>query len=92
MTTQTAHNRSHPLTTTLFDNGDYHLYAQVSSIPEPVGGHCLTIKSRWATAANPTDEQVRFQVCLDTKGVQSLSALLSAVGTGHTQDSREDQP
>lgn len=92
MTTKTEPNPAPSLSTTLFDNGDYHLYAQVRPIPEPVGGHCLTIKSRWASAANPTDEQVRFQVCLDTKGVRSLSALLSAVGAGHAQGTREDQP
>ena len=32
--------------TTLFDNGDFAYFADLTDLPDPVGGHCLTISSR----------------------------------------------
>jgi hypothetical protein len=32
--------------TTLFDNGDYSLYARLSPVASPEGGYALTITSR----------------------------------------------
>lgn len=62
--------------TTILDSGDFAYLAEVTHIPEPVGGLCLTITSRWQTAKNPEDEQIRLRICLDEAGLRSLIDVL----------------
>ncbi len=62
--------------TTLLDNGDFSLYAQLSPVSSPVGGHALTITSKRQESRNPHEEQVRFFACLDRAGLQNLQNLI----------------
>lgn len=62
--------------TTLLDNGDFAYLAELTPIPAPVGGHCLTLTSRWNTARDPEAEQVSLRICLDEAGLQRLATLL----------------
>lgn len=62
--------------TTILENGDFAYFAQVTPIPLPVGGHCLTITSRWNTAKEPEAEQVRLRICLDDDGLRQLASVL----------------
>lgn len=64
--------------TTLLDNGDFSLHAQLSPVQSPVGGHALTITSKRKESRNPNEEQVRFFACLDRAGLQSLQSLIQA--------------
>lgn len=57
--------------TTLADNGDFVYIAELSPVPPPVGGHCLTIRSRWHSARDAEAEQVRLRLCLDAAGLQT---------------------
>ena len=50
--------------TTLFDNGDFAYFADLTPVPDPVGGHCLTISSRLVSSRASQAEQVRFRACL----------------------------
>lgn len=61
---------------TILENGDFAYLAQVTSIPLPVGGYCLTITSRWNTAREPEAEQVRLRICLDEDGLRQLANVL----------------
>lgn len=63
----------------LADNGDFIYTAEISSVPEPVGGHCLTIRSRWRSARDAEAEQVRLRVCMDDDGLQALCRLIEQV-------------
>lgn len=64
--------------TTLLDNGDFSLHAQLSPVQSPVGGHALTITSKRKESRNPNEEQVRFFACLDRAGLQNLQSLIQA--------------
>ena len=66
-----AHSR-----TTLFDNGDFSLHAQLSPVSSPQGGHAFIITSQRQESRNPHDEQVRFLACLDREGLQALANLI----------------
>jgi len=62
--------------TTLFDNGDFSLHAQLSPVSSPVGGHALTITSKRQESRNPHEEHIRFFACLDRVGLQNLQNLI----------------
>jgi hypothetical protein len=63
--------------TTLFDNGDFSLYARLSPVASPEGGHALTIISTRQESRNPNEEQVKFFACLDRQGLEGLSELIN---------------
>lgn len=63
--------------TTLFDNGDFSLYARLSPVASPEGGYALTITSRRQESRNPSEEQVKFFACLDRQGLEGLSELIN---------------
>lgn len=62
--------------TTIFDNGDYSLYAEISPSISPKEGLALTITSRWQSASHPQEEQVRFKACLERNGLEKLVNLI----------------
>lgn len=62
--------------TTLLDNGDFSLHAQLTPVSSPVGGHALTITSKRLESRNPNEEHVRFFACLDRAGLQNLQNLI----------------
>lgn len=64
--------------TTLLDNGDFSLYAQLSPVTSPVGGYAFTITSKRQESRNPNEEHVRFFACLDKQGLSGLLGLLQA--------------
>ena len=63
--------------TTLFDNGDFSLHAQLSHVSSPQGGHAFTITSQRQESRNPHEEHVRFFACLDRAGLQNLQQLIA---------------
>lgn len=75
---------AHSTVVTLAHTGDFVYTAELSPVPEPVGGHCLTIRSRWQSARDPEAEQVRLRVCLDDDGLQALAGLLTTATTATT--------
>ncbi len=62
--------------TTLFDNGDFSLYAQLSPVASPEDGYALTITSQRQKSRNPNEEHVKFFACLDRDGLEGLSQLI----------------
>jgi hypothetical protein len=62
--------------TTLLDNGDFSLHAQLTPVSSPAGGHALTITSKRLELRNPNEEHVRFFACLDRAGLQNLQNLI----------------
>ena len=69
--------------TTLFDNGDFAYFADLTPLPDPVGGHCLTISSRLVSSRDSQAEQVRFRACLGDEHLQNLARLIeSQLGEG----------
>jgi hypothetical protein len=64
--------------TTLFDNGDFSLYARLSPVTSPEDGHALTITSQRQESRNPNEEQVKFFACLDRQGLKNLQHLIAA--------------
>jgi hypothetical protein len=62
---------------TLFDNGDFAYFAEVTPVCKPVGGFCLKISSRMKSSRDADAEQVQFQACLDTEGLRALAALIA---------------
>ena len=69
--------------TTLFDNGDFAYFADLTHLPDPVGGHCLTISSRLVSSRDSQAEQVRFRACLAEEHLQNLARLIeSQLGEG----------
>lgn len=64
--------------TTLLDNGDFSLHAQLSPVTSPVGGYAFTITSKRQESRNPHEEQVRFFACLDKEGLSGLVRLIQA--------------
>ncbi len=62
--------------TTIFDNGDFSLHAQLAPVSSPQGGHAFTITSQRQESRNPHEEHVRFFACLDRQGLQSLAGLI----------------
>lgn len=62
---------------TLFDNGDFSLHAQISSVTSPRNGFALTITSQRQESRNPHEEHVRFFTCLEQDGLQALSDLIN---------------
>ena len=62
--------------TTLFDNGDFSLYASLYPVVSPKDGHALTITSRRQESRNPNEEQVKFFACLDPEGLQALTNVI----------------
>lgn len=61
--------------TTIFDNGDFRLHAQLAPVPSPLGGRAFTITSQRQESRNPHEEQVRFFACLDREGLLALAKL-----------------
>ena len=76
-----AHSR-----TTIFDNGDFSLHAQLAPVSSPQGGHAFTITSQRQESRNPHEEHVRFFACLDREGLEDLSELIQRALNKH--DSR----
>ncbi|WP_312260633.1 hypothetical protein [Limnohabitans sp.] len=62
--------------TTIFDNGDFSLHAQLAPVSSPEGGHAFTITSQRQESRNPHEEHVKFFACLDREGLQGLSDLI----------------
>ena len=62
--------------TTLFDNGDFAYFADISPVADPVGGHSVRISSRLASARDGQAEQVRFQACLQDDRLLALADLI----------------
>lgn len=62
--------------TTLLDNGDFSLHAELCPVLSPVGGHALTITSKRQESRKPNEEHVRFFACLDREGLQNLQSLI----------------
>lgn len=62
--------------TTLFDNGDFAYFADITPLADPVGGHSVRIRSRLASARNGQAEQVRFQACLQDDRLLALADLI----------------
>jgi hypothetical protein len=62
--------------TTLFNNGDFSLYARLSAVISPEGGYALTITSQRLESRNPNEEQVRFFACLEREGLRALAELI----------------
>jgi hypothetical protein len=74
------------LRTTIFDNGDFSLHAQLAPVSSPQGGHAFTITSQRQESRNPHEEHVRFFACLDREGLEDLSELIQRALNKH--DSR----
>jgi hypothetical protein len=72
--------------TTIFDNGDFSLHAQLVPVSSPQGGHAFTITSQRQESRNPHEEHVRFFACLDREGLEDLSELIQRALNKH--DSR----
>jgi hypothetical protein len=72
--------------TTIFDNGDFSLHAQLAPVSSPQGGHAFTITSQRQESRNPHEEHVRFFACLDREGLEDLSELIQRALNKH--DSR----
>jgi hypothetical protein len=64
--------------TTLFDNGDFSLYAQLAPVSSPQGGYAFTITSQRQESRNPHEEHVKFFACLDREGLQKLQSMISS--------------
>ena len=62
---------------TLFDNGDFSLYARLSPVVSPKDGYALTITSQRQESRNPNEEQVKFFACLDRQGLEGLLELIN---------------
>ena len=62
--------------TTIFDNGDFRLHAQLVPVPSPQGGLAFSITSQRQESRNPHEEHVRFFACLDREGLQKLQTLI----------------
>jgi hypothetical protein len=62
--------------TTIFDNGDFRLHAQLAPVPSPQGGLAFSITSQRQESRNPNEEHVRFFACLDREGLQKLQTLI----------------
>lgn len=62
--------------TTIFDNGDFRLHAQLAPVSSPQGGHAFTITSQRQESRDPHEEHVRFFACLDRDGLQALACLI----------------
>lgn len=62
--------------TTIFDNGDFRLHAQLVPVPSPQGGLAFSITSQRQESRNPHEEHVRFFACLDREGLHKLQTLI----------------
>ena len=72
--------------TTLFDNGDFAYFADLTHLPDPVGGHCLTISSRLVSSRDSQAEQVRFRACLADEQLLGLARLIQQQIPGGRHD------
>ncbi len=72
--------------TILFDNGDFAYFADLTPLPDPVGGHCLTISSRLVSSRDSQAEQVRFRACLADEQLLGLARLIRRQIAGGTDD------
>lgn len=63
---------------TVIDNGDYLLHAQVAPVDSPPNGYCLTITSQIKSARNPNEEQVRFLACMTQDQLQNLANVIKS--------------
>lgn len=72
--------------TTLFDNGDFAYFADLTPVPDPVGGHCLTISSRLVSSRASQAEQVRFRACLADEQLLGLARLIQQQLAGGRHD------
>ncbi len=72
--------------TTLFDNGDFAYLADLTPVPAPVGGHCLTISSRLVSSRDSEAEQVRFRACLADEQLLGLARLIQQQIAGGRDD------
>jgi hypothetical protein len=61
---------------TVIDNGDYLIHAQVAPVDSPTNGYCLTITSQLKSARNPNEEQVRFLACMTQDQLQNLANVI----------------
>lgn len=68
---------------TVIDNGDYLLHAQVAPVDSPANGYCLTITSQLKSARNPNEEQVRFLACMTQDQLQNLGNLIHCAVTNY---------
>lgn len=62
--------------TTIFDNGDFRLHAQLAPVPSLQGSLAFSITSQRQESRNPNEEHVRFFACLDREGLQKLQTLI----------------
>ncbi len=62
--------------TTIFDNGDFRLHAQLVPVPSHQGGLAFSITSQRQESRNPHEEHVRFFACLDREGLHKLQILI----------------
>jgi hypothetical protein len=63
-------------TTTLFDNADFRLQAQLTTVASPKNGYAFTITSQRRESRLPHEKQTRFFACLDRNGLQALYDLI----------------
>lgn len=62
--------------TLLSDSGDYKVYVEVNSYLRSDGGVELKFTSKWDSAKNPDEEQVRFRTILTAEQRKILKDLL----------------
>ncbi len=76
---------------TVIDNGDYLLHAQVAPVKSPIEGFCLTITSQLKSARNPNEEQVRLLTCMTRDQLQNLANVIQTgiAAHDHLQDATE---
>lgn len=59
------------------DTGGMHTYLEINSVPAVPGTTHLKITTTFDGAKDPTDERVRFDMCLDQTDLANLKAALS---------------
>ena len=54
----------------------YHTYGYFEPVNHPEGYYRLKISTRWETARNPDEEQVKFTMLLSPDALNNLRTLL----------------
>lgn len=54
----------------------YHTYGYFEPVNHPEGYYSLKISTRWETARNPDEEQVKFTMLLSPDALNNLRTLL----------------